>query len=389
MAKDSIYFDNNATTKIDPRVLKLLVGAYETSYANPSAREHEAGEQCNRLVRKALGIMAKELDCSPNQLTVTSGASESLNQILNSLCTPQASKPVRLLVNPLEHKAVLSTCKYLVECGRAEVSWLENNKNGEVSLSEIAAKAPICDAVVVMAANNELGTVYPVEEIGKIAEDHSCAYVCDASQAIGKIPFSFKSSRASYLVGSSHKFYGPKGIGFTISRDPNSLTPLIYGGGQQDSRRSGTLDLPSIVAMAGALEIATLEGAEERERIRGIRDYIQTELLRQVPEAIVLASAADRLPGTLAVSFRGVPNDAIVARVSDRLAISTGSACTVGVEEPSHVYSSLGLSTDIVVGMLRISVGRFNTLDEGKDAVDLLVRAAKDTRCALSDEVAA
>ena len=380
MKEKLLYFDHNATTKVDARVLSVFIKASQENFANPSAREHSLGETSHRIVLKGLREIASVLDCKPQQITLTSGATEGINQALVSICNAASNRVTRLLVNPLEHKAVLSTCEYIERTGKAEVIWLKNTSTGDVLLDEVSSKAEFCDAIVVMAANNELGTIYPFEEIGKIAEKHNCHFVCDATQALGKIPFSFERSRASHMIGSAHKFYGPKGIGLLVSREPKQLKPLIYGGGQQDFRRSGTLNVPGLVGMAKALEISKLEGQEESTRIEKIRDHLQGRILQEFPEAIVLGNLINRLPGTLAVSFPGIPNDAVLARVSHRLAISTGSACTVGVEESSHVYRALGYGKEVVQGVLRISVGRFNTQEESTEAAALLIEAVRSTK---------
>ncbi|MDY7014211.1 MAG: aminotransferase class V-fold PLP-dependent enzyme, partial [Cyanobacteriota bacterium] len=232
----------------------------------------------------------------------------------------------------------------------------------------------------VMAANNEIGNLYPIREIAQIARNYGVPFLCDASQAVGKIPINFADWGITYLALSAHKLYGPKGVGALVARRDSPLEPLIFGGGHQHGRRSGTLNVPGIVGLGEACRLRILEREEDENAIARLRDKLQTLLQTQIPDLIINGDRANRLAGNLHISIPDIPNSAIIARIRDRLAISTGSACSSGVEAPSHVLQALKLPSDVIEGALRIGLGKFTTEAECDRAAEILMGAVRQTR---------
>lgn len=292
-----------------------------------------------------------------------------------------------MALSRLEHKAVLEVCKYFEKVGSVELVWLNNDAEGNLHLDEIADHCREgIDGLIVMAANNELGTIYPINEIGNIAAQFAVPFFCDATQAIGKMSISFQDCKASYYVGSAHKFYGPRGIGVLIARKGAHLEPFIIGGGQQNGRRSGTLNVPAIVGFEKACEIAGKNIHPNNHYISNMRDYFEHEIKKIIPSSLMLGNKEMRLSGTSVISFRGIPNSALLSRIGHIIAISIGSACTSGVEEHSHVFRSLGLADDIIEGAIRVSLGKFNTKEEVDQAVMIIASSVQDIHKCLSND---
>ncbi len=235
----------------------------------------------------------------------------------------------------------------------------------------------------VMAANNEIGNIYPIKEVGEIAQKYDIPFLCDASQAVGKIPINFQEWGITYLAISAHKLYGPKGSGALVVKIGHHLKPIIFGGGHQKGMRSGTLNVPSIVGLGEACRLRQLEMAEDEKAIAHYRNRLQTLLLEKIPGLVVNGDVTSRLSGNLHISIPDIPNSAIVARVRSRLAISTGAACSSGVETPSHVLQALGLPSNLIEGALRIGIGKFTTSEEIEQAAEILSSAVSLTRKAM------
>jgi cysteine desulfurase len=260
---------------------------------------------------------------------------------------------------------------YLSECdskGRLDLNYLEQVCAEGLSL--------LC----VMAANNEIGNIYPIQTIGQIAKRYAVPFLCDGSQAVGKIPIHFETWGITYLAISSHKLYGPKGVGALVVRKGYHLEPLIFGGGHQKGMRSGTLNVPGIVGLGEACRLRSLEMEEDERAIAVKRDYLQRLLLEKIPGLVINGDTEHRLAGNLHISTPGIPNSAVIARIRRQLAISTGSACSSGVEAPSHVLQALGLAEDLVEGALRIGLGKFTTEDEIDQAAEILSLAVHQIR---------
>lgn len=226
-----------------------------------------------------------------------------------------------------------------------------------------------------MAANNEIGNIYPVQEIGKIAQKYGISFLCDASQAVGKIPLNFEQWGITYLAISGHKFYAPKGIGALIVRKGHHLEPIIFGGGHQKGLRSGTLNVLGIVGLGEACRLSKLEMAEDEKAIALLRDKLQNLLQEKIPNLVVNGDLTSRLAGNLHISIPGIPNSAIIARIRDQLAISTGSACSSGVTSPSHVLRAINLSDELIEGSLRIGLGKFTTDKEIEKSIEIISHA--------------
>lgn len=371
-----IYLDYHATTPVDRRVIEVMTQTLTHHFGNASSIDHPYGDRAAAQVKTAKTHLASLLGASPRDILFTSGATESINLVLQGVL---GDRPLNILLNPLEHKAVLDTCEAIAKRGQAQLHYLTPTATGQLHLDDIEhyCRQGI-DLLCVMAANNEIGTIYPVEAIAKIAQTYGVSYLCDTSQAVGKLPFQFRDWGITFLTVSGHKFYAPQGCGALVVRPETPLTPLIYGGGQQQGRRPGTLNLPGIVALGEAARLRTLEMQADESRIARQRDRLQSNLQAKIPQLQVNGDPDHRLAGNLHISIPGIPNSAIIARVRDRLAISTGSACTSGVETPSHVLRAIGLSDSAIEGSLRIGLGKFSRdadLDEAAEILSQSVQA--------------
>jgi cysteine desulfurase len=278
----------------------------------------------------------------------------------------------------------LDTCKALAKKGLAEIVSFRVDSKGRLDLKHLEeACASGISLLCIMAANNEVGNIYPIQEIGKIAQNYSIPFLCDASQAVGKIPINFEQWGITYLAISAHKLYGPKGSGALVVRKGHHLEPIIFGGGHQKGMRSGTLDVPSIVGLGEACRLRQLEMEEDEKAIASKRDRLQNLLLDKIPGLVVNGDTISRLAGNLHISIPDIPNSAVIARVRSQLAISTGSACSSGVETPSHVLQALNLPSEVIEGALRIGLGKFTTDEEIERAAEILSTAVSKTRQAM------
>lgn len=376
-----IYLDNHATTPVDLRVADRIYHYITIEFGNASSVDHEWGDRAANAVKQASKHVADLVGASQREVIWTSGATESINlAILGSL--PSApEKPHRIALLPLEHKAVLDTCKALERKGWAELIYLNVDSKGRLDLKHLEQ---VCSQglalLCVMVANNEIGNLYPIQAIGQIAERYSIPFLCDGSQAVGKIPIQFEDWGITYLAISAHKLYGPKGVGALVVRKGYHLEPLIFGGGHQKGMRSGTLNVPGIVGLGEACRLRSLEMEEDEKAIANRRDRLQNLLLEKISGLVINGDTEHRLAGNLHVSIPGVPNSAVIARIRRHLAISTGSACSSGVETPSHVLQALNLPEDLIEGALRIGLGKFTTDDEVTQAAEILSLAVHQIR---------
>ena len=278
----------------------------------------------------------------------------------------------------------MDTCHALEKRGWAELIYLRVDSKGRLDLDDLAQ---VCtkglSLLCVMAANNEIGNIYPIQAIAQIAQRHNIPFLCDASQAVGKIPIHFEEWGITYLAISAHKLYGPKGVGALVVRKGYHLEPLLFGGGHQKGMRSGTLNIPGIVGLGEACRLPSLEMEADEQAIATQRDRLQQLLLASIPNLVINGDIENRLAGNLHISVPNVPNSAIIARVRSKLAISTGSACTSGVETPSHVLRALGLSNELIEGALRIGLGKFTTDDDIIQAAEILSTTINQIREAM------
>lgn len=370
-----IYLDYHATTPVDPRVTEKVLYAMTTGFGNASSIDHEIGDRAEAAVKEAAQHVANLVGASPRDIIFTSGSTESINLAIQGTVKhlEKAGIKPRIAISTVEHKAVLDTCEALQQQGRIDLITIGVDRQARIDLVELAQVcASGLNLLCVMAANNEVGTIYPIEKIASIAQRYVVPFLCDASQAVGKIPIRFDDWGITMLSISAHKFYGPQGVGALVVRRGYLLEPLFYGGGHQKGLRSGTLNLPGIVGLGEACRLRSLEmDADERE-IGQKRDRFQQLLSQKIPDLVVNGDQENRLAGNLHISVPGIPNSAVIARVRHQLAISTGSACSSGVEAPSHVLRAMGLSPEMVEGAFRIGLGKMTSEDDIVQAADLL-----------------
>jgi cysteine desulfurase len=378
----AIYLDYNATTPVDPRVLDAMMPYFLEVYGNPANGLHRLGRLAAQAVDEAREQVAGLLGARPHEIFFTAGATESNNQAIGGLTRRAANGTRRRIVTTaVEHKAVLAPCQRLAHEGWDMVV-LPVGRSGVVDLE--AAEAAIDDhtlLVSIQAANNEIGTIQPVAALSAVAHERGALVHCDAAQAVGKIPVDVDDLGIDLLSASAHKLYGPKGIGLLYVRGGTRaipLEPLSLGGGQEDGLRPGTSNVPGIVGFGAACEIARNELAAEGTRIRGMRDLLEQKLLAQIPELRMNGYEVDRLPNTGSLVFPGVDADALLLNVP-LLMLGTGSACTSGAIEPSHVLQAIGLDREAAYATVRASLGRFTTESEIEDATNLISKALQTT----------
>jgi cysteine desulfurase len=353
-------------------------------FGNASSIDHEWGDRAEAAIKQAAKQVAELIGASPREIVWTSGATESINLAIQGSLAPNPTKPHRIGLTPIEHKAVLDTCRALEKRGWAELVYLQVDSKGRLDLEyleQVCAEG--LSLFCVMAANNEIGNIYPIQKIGQVVQDYGIPFLCDGSQAVGKIPIQFKEWGITCLAISAHKFYGPKGVGALAVRRDHHLEPLMFGGGHQRGIRSGTLNVPGIVGLGEACRLRALEMEEDEQAIAAKRDKLQALLTSAISGLVVNGDTSNCLAGNLHVSIPDVPNSAVVARVRSKLAISTGSACSSGVEAPSHVLRAMKLPNEVIDGSLRIGIGKFNQHKEIYEAADFLIEAYEIIRQSL------
>ena len=376
-----IYFDYHATTPMDPRVVERMLYYMTEAFGNASSTDHTFGDEAEEAVTTSAQQVANLVGTSPRNVIFTSGATESINLALQGHCTA-AGRKQHITVSPLEHKAVLDTCKALEEQGKAELHWLQVDRLGRMDLEHVKKACQSgADLLCIMAANNEIGNIYPIQKIAEIAAEYNTVFLCDATQAVGKISMKFDDWSITYLALSAHKIYGPKGCGALIVQTGAHLSPLIYGGGHQKGLRSGTLNVPGIVGLGEACRLRLEEMEYDEEVIRAKRDQLLWLLQAEIPDIICNGDTEARLAGNLHISIPNIPNSVIIAHIRQKLAISTGSACSSGIEAPSHVLKAIHLDDKCIEGALRISIGKFTTdqeiIEGAKIITDAIVSISK------------
>jgi cysteine desulfurase len=361
----TIYLDNNATTQIDERVLKAMLPYFTDYYANASSA-HLAGLLVNEAVENAAWHIANLIGAEEKEIVFTSGASESVNLAIKGFAN-QSRKHIVTVAT--EHKAVLDTCLYMESIG-FEVSFLPVNSDGLLNL-ELLDKTITTNTlmVIVMMVNNETGVIQDCKEIARIAHSKNTVFMCDATQAVGKIPVDVKDLDIDLLAFSAHKMYGPKGIGalYISSKAKIKLTPQIHGGGQQRKLRSGTLNVPGIIGFGKACEIAILEMKTDEERIIKLRNHLEESLLK-IEGSFVNGNSQKRIYNTSNISFPGINAQRLIIALQN-IAVSDGSACSSVTTEPSHVLKTLGLSNENALSAVRFSLGRFTTFEEIEETI--------------------
>src|ERR1051326_1641466 len=372
-----IYMDYHATTPVDPRVLDAMLPYFTEKFGNAASRNHPFGWEAEEAVEKARKQIADLIGASAKEIVFTSGATESDNLAIKGVAEMYREKGNHIITAVTEHKAVIDTCKRLEKDGY-RVTYLPVQKDGRISLDDL--RAAISDKTIlitIMAANNEIGVMQPVAEIGAIAKEKGILFHTDAVQAVGKVPFNVNDLKIDMASISAHKMYGPKGVGALYVRRRNPrvlLAPIIDGGGHERGMRSGTLNVASIVGFGKAAALAKQEMATESARLRGLRDYLNDKLHKNLDEIYINGSMEHRLPHNLNISFAYVEGESLVMGIND-VAVSSGSACTSATLEPSYVLKALGVGEDLAHTSIRFGLGRFNTQEE----VDYVTNRVIDT----------
>jgi cysteine desulfurase len=393
-----VYLDHNATTPVDPRVLESMTPYFTKSFGNPSSRGHVFGWEAEAAVDVARETLARSLGGSPKEIIFTGGATESDNLAIMGVARLHRDGGGHVITAATEHPAVLDACRQLEREGFSVTYLVPEPMTGEIPVARVReAMTDRTVLVSVMLANNEIGTIQKIAEIGALCRERQILFHTDAVQGFGKIPFDVEAMNVDLASVSAHKIYGPKGVGalYVRSRHPRvRLQPLVFGGGQEKGVRSGTLNVPGIVGLAKAAEIALAEMTEESRRVRRLRGRLRDRIAARLDGVAVngppLPAIAEdgslragveetRLPGNLNVSFQGVDGEALLVGLKD-VAVSSGSACTSASLEPSHVLTAIGVPSDLAHASLRFGLGRWNTEEEIDYAADTTVAAVTRLR---------
>ena len=361
-----VYFDNHATTPVDPRVLEAMLPYFTEKFGNAASRNHEFGWRAEEAVENARAQVARLINAHPKEIVFTSGATESDNLAIKGVAETHRPKGNHIITQVTEHKAVLDSCKRLESSGY-EITYLAVDRDGLIDPDGLAkAITPKTILISIMYANNEIGVIQPIEQIGKIAKKRNVLFHVDAVQAIGKIPVDVQKDAIDLLSISAHKLYGPKGVGALYVRRKNprvQLSPMIDGGGHERGMRSGTLNVPGIVGLGKACELCQKEMAAEAVRLGQMRDKLKNALESGLDNTAINGSLTHRLPNNLNISFAYVEGESLLMGIND-VAVSSGSACTSAAIEPSYVLRALGVSDDLAHSSIRFGLGRFNTEEE-------------------------
>ena len=377
---DLIYLDHAATTAVHPDVLKEMLPYFTDRFGNPSSVYGFAANNKNKLT-EARETIAGALGAKPEEIYFTAGGSESDNWALKCTAEAYGVHGGHIITTKIEHHAILHTCKYLQNRGY-DVTYLDVDENGLVDLNTLeAAIRPDTFLISIMFANNEIGTIEPIKEIGEITHRHGILFHTDAVQAFGQIPIHVDGMNIDMLSASGHKFNGPKGIGFLYIKKGLKLKSFIHGGQQERGRRAGTENVPGIVGIAKACEIAMAEMEERMKKETELRDYLIERILKEIPYTRLNGHSKKRLPNNVNISFQFVEGESILIMLDMAgICASSGSACTSGSVDPSHVLLAIGLPHEIAHGSLRLTIGYENTKEEMDTVVDNLKRIITNLR---------
>ena len=372
-----IYMDNHATTRMDPRVLEAMLPYFTESFGNAASRNHEYGWIAEQGVEQSRERIAKLIGATSKEIIFTSGATESDNLAIKGVAEMYREKGNHIITQVTEHKAVLDSCKRLEKHG-FRVTYLPVQKDGRIDLDDL--KRAMDDQtilVTIMAANNEIGSLQPIREIGAMCHEKGVFFHTDAVQAIGKVPFNVIADNVDLASITGHKLYGPKGCGalYVRRKGPRvQLVAQIDGGGHERGMRSGTLNVPGIVGLGKACELAFNEMEQESKYLIGLRNSLRDQIFAELDEVYINGSTEHRLPGNMNISFAYVEGESLLMGIND-IAVSSGSACTSATLEPSYVLKALGAGDDLAHSSIRFGLGRFNTQAE----VDYVARRVIDT----------
>ena len=377
-----IYMDYHATTPVDPRVVDAMLPYFSEHFGNAASRNHAFGWEAEEAVETARRQVADLIGANPKEIIFTSGATESNNLAIKGVAEMYREKGNHVITCVTEHKAVIDTCKKLEKQG-GRVTYLPVQKDGRIDLDDL--RGAITDKTIlitIMAANNEIGVLQPIAEIGAIAKEKGILFHTDAVQAVGKVPFNVNDSKVDLVSMSGHKIYGPKGVGALYVRRRNPrvlLAEQISGGGHERGMRSGTLNVPGIVGLGKAAAIAQADMATESERLRMLRDRLNKKLHASLDELYINGSMEHRLPHNLNVSFAYVEGESLLMGIND-VAVSSGSACTSASLEPSYVLKALGAGDDLAHSSIRFGLGRWTTEEEVDYVVEKLTTVVRRLR---------
>lgn len=377
-----IYLDNNATTPCDPRVVDAMLPWFYENPGNAASRSHPFGWKAEEAVDYAREQVAQLINADPKEIIFTSGATESDNLAIKGVFEMYSRKGNHIITVKTEHKAVLDTCNHIEKIG-GEVTYLDVNREGLIDLQALEqAIKPTTVLVAVMWANNETGVIQPMKEIGDICAKHGVLLFSDATQAVGKIPVDPRETGVHLMAFTSHKMYGPKGVGalYVSRKNPRvKVTAQMDGGGHERGMRSGTLNVPGIVGFGKAAELARKEMAQDAERLSRLRDKLENGLT-QLEETYVNGSRQHRMPHVTNISFKHVEGEGLMMTFNQHIAVSSGSACTSASLEPSYVLVALGLGDDLAHSSIRFSLGRFTTEEDIDFTVEALTKGVNHMR---------
>ena len=377
-----IYMDNHATTPMDPRVLEAMLPYFTEKFGNAASRNHSFGWAGEEAVETARQQIASLINATAKEIIFTSGATESDNLMIKGVAGMYREKGNHIITQAIEHKAVLDTCKRLEKDG-FEVTYLPVQKDGRVNPEDVRkAIKPTTILITIMYANNEIGIINPMAEIGKIAKEHGIVFAVDGVQAVGKVPVDVQKDNIDLLSITGHKIYGPKGVGalYVRRRNPRvQLAAVLDGGGHERGMRSGTLNVPGIVGLGKAVEICQQEMAQESARMLALRERLRTGLEAKLDETFINGSMEHRLPNNLNMSFAYVEGESLLMGIND-IAVSSGSACTSATLEPSYVLKALGVGEDLAHTSIRFGLGRFNTPEEVDYVIDKMTQVVTKLR---------
>ena len=365
----NIYFDNAATTKLDDEVLKEMLPYLKDNYGNPSSI-YKLGREARKAIEDSREKIAKVLNCKANEIYFTAGGSESDNTAIKGIAKANKKRGNHIITSKIEHPAVLETCKQLEKVG-FEITYISVDEKGIVDLEELKKSIkPTTILITIMFANNEIGTIQPIEEIGKIAKENNIYFHTDSVQAVGSIKIDVQKLNIDSLSLSGHKFYGPKGVGALYVKTGIPFEKFISGGHQERNKRAGTENVAGIVGIGKAIELAYENLDEYNKKIKELRDYYVKQVEEKIPYIKINGDVEKRLPGNSNISFRFIEGEGLLLNLDLKgICASSGSACTSGSLDPSHVLLAIGLPHEIAHGSLRVSIGKYNT----KEEIDYLI----------------
>jgi cysteine desulfurase len=371
--KKIIYLDNAATTRTAPEVVDAML-PYFTEYYGNASTVYDLGAKSKEAISKARETIAGALGAEENEIYFTAGGSESDNWALKATAEAYKDKGNHIITSKIEHHAILHTCEYLEKNG-FEVTYLDVDENGVIKLDQLkAAIRPTTILISIMFANNEIGTIEPIAEVGRIAKEHGILFHTDAVQAFGQVPINVDEMHIDMLSASGHKLNGPKGIGFLYIRKGVKIRSFIHGGAQERKRRAGTENVPGIVGLGKATELALASMKERTDKERELRDYMMTRVLKEVPFTRVNGSRTNRLPNNVSFCFQFIEGESLLIMLDmDGICGSSGSACTSGSLDPSHVLLAIGLPHEIAHGSLRLTLGA----DTTREDIDFTIESIK------------